>query len=163
MSTVAAPTSNRTGFRFFSLTELGTIEPGIPSFKQSDGTLIIKPRGKRGRQFKIFANPTITSINAVNKNGTYYIQSGSIQEFNEDNVLQIRDAQTSDEKVAVYLPVNLGRKLLIEETEGYVNELAHSFLILKENTSFTVRLGSTFYKVNYVNKQLTCNLVPLAD
>ncbi|MEI8223883.1 MAG: hypothetical protein WCG20_02030 [bacterium] len=164
MST-AALAPEKTGFRFFSLTESGLIEPGIPSFKQHDGTLLIKPRGKRGRQFKIFANTTISTTTAVvNKSGTFYIQSGLIQEFNEDNVLQIRDALSySFDKVAVYLPVNLGRKLLLEETQGYVNELAHSFLILKDNTSFTVCLGRSFYKVTYLNKELTCTLVPFTD
>lgn len=161
MSTAVIATPDKAGFRFFSLTEAGTIEPGIPSFKQSDGTLIVKPRGKRGRQFKIFANPTVsTSTATINKSGTFYIQSGLIQEFNEDNILQIRDAPIySYDKVAVYLPVNLGRKLLIEETKGYVNEIAHSFLVLKENTSFTVCLGKLFYKVTYLNNKLHSELV----
>jgi hypothetical protein len=165
MSTVAVLAPEKTGFRFFSLTESGHIEPGIPSFKQHDGTLLIKPRGKRGRQFKIFADPTISTTTAVvNKRGTFYIQSGLIQEFNDDNILQIRDAPLySYEKVAVYLPVNLGRKLLLEETQGYVNELAHSFLVLKDNTSFTVCIGKLFYKVTYQNKELVSNLVPITD
>ena len=165
MSSTAIATPEKTGFRFFSLTESGLIEQGIPSFKQHDGTLLIKPRGKRGRQFKIFANPELTTTAAiVNKSGTFYIQSGLIQEFNEDNILQIRNALSySYDKVAVYLPVNLGRKLLIEETQGYVNELAHSFLILKDNTSFTVCLGKSFYKVTYQNKELVSKLIPITD
>lgn len=145
--------AKKIGYRFFSLSPDGSIHEGIATIIHNE-QFRIRSKGRKAAK-TVIKTKNIAEEQLVRTKDGCYLTQGSLCEHNNDNVLEIGYAPSYFiNKVVLHLPAELGKKCIINDNTGRLPIIAKTLIVLRQNTSLTVKIRGAFYTVSYSGKKI---------